>query len=145
MNNDYLNYPEVISYENNDINTNIDTIAKAYAIRDKVGFNKNINDIILSSSKKLGYDNESIMNSIKFDIINNFKNDINKYFNDTNQEHSLNYDLQVLKDIKLSSAEYAHKIQRFNHFNSFADKSDENIIYDFYSSLTLDELNTLGW
>ena len=144
MNKEFLNHPDVISYENNN-NLDVISIAKAYTIRDTIGYNKKINNIIEESSKKLGYHNDCINDSIKNDLIYEFKNNINNYFENNNNEHSFNYDFKTLKENKLNTPKYLHKIQRFNNFYNFYNSADENVIYNFYSSLTLDELNTLGW
>lgn len=116
----------------------------AYYQRD-VSMNLNNTNTIINSLKKLGYYNINLNieeeNYIKSKIIVWIKKNIclqsgNVTLND------------IISQIK-NSEDYAHytnklnqKLQRYNILSGFVNSTDT---FDFYSTLTLDELNYIGY
>ena len=121
----------------------INTI-NAYYSRDLATglFNSNI---IISSLKKLGYYdinyNEEEEKYIKSKIIAWIKTSDYHTIINTNLTNLITT-IKSTQDYALFSNHLNHRIQRFNDLNQYI-----NIIntYDFYSSLTLEELNHLGY
>lgn len=121
----------------------INTI-NAYYHRD-VTMNLNNTNTIINSLKKLGYFNININleeeKFLKSKLISKIKNEPLDIFYQQNIHN-------IMTEIK-NTNDYATFIQRVNHrlerVNELNNHCNDNDVYNFYSALTLDELNYLGY
>jgi len=132
------------SFDHNLIGTDHNTTINIYYLRD-VQMDSNNNETIISALKKLGYYNIDIdSDRIKFKIDNlllKIKNELSNDFQSSIRNKTLN---EILTNEYTNEHEsfLAKRIERSNLLSHFLTKNDT---YDFYNSLTLDELGYLGY
>lgn len=116
----------------------------AYYARD-LSMNLNNSNIIITHLKKLGYYN------INFNVEEEtyIKAKIIRWIKTSSYSDLLNTNLNNLISEIRASAEFAQFTNRFNlrleRSNELSHYINNNDTYDFYSKLTLEELNSLGY
>lgn len=134
---------QTVGFEESMIGIERNNTINAYYQRD-ITMNLNNANTIVQSLKKLGYYNVNNMEEesyLKAQIINWIKH--NSY-----QQH-LNLTISDIISQIINTQDYSHFVNRLNHrierSNNLSGYINLSDTFEFYSALTLDELNYLGY
>ena len=144
--NELSDLPDIINYDNT-CEPTLEIIAKAYSARDKF-FNKDFNDVFEYTTCKLGINpinfNKQIKNKLNLEI----KDRINNYFSNNSEDKILDVNMEDYIKNELNSEIYINKLEQFNSLNekfNINTKDQSNILYNFYISFSIEQLNYIGF